>query len=86
MNIIELSDVDGDAVAITRQDDSTWITCTSGNEEVTVGPFSPSLLRSVLASGMLDVAQGSQSDITPAACEDAGGKLHHRTTWMKRSA
>ena len=39
MNTFELSDVDGDALTIISQDNSTWITCTSGAEEVTVGPF-----------------------------------------------
>jgi len=47
----ELPDIDGDALTLIRDGDSTWITCTSGREEVTVGPFSPSLLRIMLADG-----------------------------------
>lgn len=38
MNYIEMSDIDGDAVTITTRGDFSWITCTSGRDEVTVGP------------------------------------------------
>jgi hypothetical protein len=51
MRNIELSDVDGDALTIITQDDSTWITCTSGADEVTVGPFPRHLVEKVLTQG-----------------------------------
>jgi hypothetical protein len=52
MNTFELSDVDGDALTIISQDNSTWITCTSGAEEVTVGPFPRHLVQKVLTQGL----------------------------------
>lgn len=51
MNTFELSDVDGDALTIISQDNSTWITCTSGAEEVTVGPFPRHLVQKVFTQG-----------------------------------
>lgn len=38
MNSIELTDIDGDAVTIINRGDFSGITCTSGRDEVTVGP------------------------------------------------
>lgn len=52
MTTIELSDVDGDALTIISRDDSTWVTCTSGAEEVTVGPFPRHLVQKVLTQGL----------------------------------
>lgn len=51
MSNIELTDVDGDALTIYIRDESTWITCTSGTEEVTVGPFPTQVVRSVVDRG-----------------------------------
>lgn len=39
MSCIEMTDIDGDAVTITTRGDFSWITCTSGRDEVTVGPL-----------------------------------------------
>lgn len=50
MNSIEMTDVDGDALAFITREDSTWITCTSGADEVTVGPFPTRLVRGAFAS------------------------------------
>lgn len=38
VDYVELSDTAHDAITITTRRDSTWITCTSGPDEVTVGP------------------------------------------------
>lgn len=48
MNFLELTDPDSDALTITSDSAGTWITCTSGREEVTVGPFSAVELRATL--------------------------------------
>lgn len=48
MNSFEMTDIDGDALTFILRDGSTWITCTSGAEEVTVGPFPAHLLRRAL--------------------------------------
>lgn len=52
MSTIELTDADGDALSIISRGTSTWITCTSGSDEVTVGPFPTHLVRSVLGRGL----------------------------------
>ena len=48
MNSMELTDLDGDALTIITHGDDTWITCTSGPEEVTVGPIPSTQLHRVL--------------------------------------
>ena len=48
MNFVELTDRDGDALTITSDAAGTWITCSSGDEEVTVGPFPVGELRATL--------------------------------------
>ena len=48
MNVFELTDPDGDALTITSGGAGTWITCSSGDEEVTVGPFSTGALSAIL--------------------------------------
>lgn len=48
MNSIEMTDVDGDALTVISRGNGTWITCTSGPDEVTVGPFPTRLIRSAL--------------------------------------
>lgn len=50
MDSFEMTDIDGDALTFITRDGSTWITCTSGADEVTVGPFPSHLLRRALAS------------------------------------
>lgn len=52
MNSIELTDVDGDALTVITRDHSTWITCTSGRDEVTVGPFPARLVRRAFTSAI----------------------------------
>lgn len=49
MNFAELTDPDGDALTITSDSAGTWITCSSGGEEVTVGPFPTDELSATLA-------------------------------------
>lgn len=52
MVTIELSDPDGDALTVTTSADGIWFTCTSGDAEVTVGPFPvASVLSSLTESG-----------------------------------
>lgn len=52
MNNIEMTDVDGDALTLITREDGTWITCTSGRDEVTVGPFPTRLVRAVVERGL----------------------------------
>ena len=72
MNDIEMTDVDGDALTLISRDHRTWITCTSGADEVTVGPFPSRLLRTALLRPTGDGAGASTTVIshpspTPAA-------------------
>lgn len=39
MNSHEHTDPDGDALTITTHNGQAWITCTSGRDEVTIGPL-----------------------------------------------
>lgn len=48
LNVAELTDPDGDALTITSDYAGTWITCSSGDDEVTVGPFPTGELRATL--------------------------------------
>lgn len=48
LNVAELTDPDGDALTITSDCAGTWITCSSGDDEVTVGPFPTGELRATL--------------------------------------
>lgn len=50
MNSIEMTDLDGDALTLITRDGNAWITCTSGADEVTVGPFPLRMLRRALQS------------------------------------
>lgn len=50
MNSIEMTDVDGDALTVIMRDGDAWITCSSGTEEVTVGPFPLHLIQRALQS------------------------------------
>lgn len=52
MDNIEMTDVDGDALTLITREDGTWITCTSGRDEVTVGPFATRLVRTVLSRSL----------------------------------
>lgn len=36
---LELSDPDQDALTVHHDDTGVWVTCTSGEQEVTVGPL-----------------------------------------------
>ena len=49
VNPAELTDPDGDALTITSDSSGTWITCSSGDEEVTVGPFLADALSAALS-------------------------------------
>lgn len=44
-----MADADGDSVTIQVREDGTWITCTTDDGEVTVGPLSTSLLQVAVA-------------------------------------
>ena len=50
MDIIEITDPDGDALTLFLEDELIWITCTSGREEVTIGPLPSHLVRHSLLS------------------------------------
>lgn len=73
MSNIELTDVDGDALTIYIRDESTWITCTSGAEEVTVGPFPTHVVRSVVDRGF-EVEGGTLSALVRRTSQ-AGTRL-----------
>lgn len=73
MSNIELTDVDGDALTIYIRDESTWITCTSGTEEVTVGPFPTHVVRSVVDRGF-EVEGGTLSALVRRTSQ-AGTRL-----------
>lgn len=45
MDTIEMTDPDGDALTLFLEDEQIWITCTSGPEEVTIGPLPSPLVR-----------------------------------------
>lgn len=45
-----MTDPDGDALTIFREDEQIWITCTSGREEVTVGPLPSNIVSGSLLS------------------------------------
>ncbi|ATG52162.1 hypothetical protein CFK38_11990 [Brachybacterium vulturis] len=49
----ELTDPDGDALTITSDRAGTWITGSSGGDEVTVGPFPMGVLRAALTQQRL---------------------------------
>lgn len=52
MATIELSDGDGDAVTLTMDASGLWITCTTVDTEVTVGPFTVEALLSPLTGSL----------------------------------
>lgn len=47
---LELTDRDGDALAMHIDDSGAWVTCTSGAQEITIGPLAPELLERWLAA------------------------------------
>ncbi len=55
MHAAELTDPDGDALTISSDGAGIWITCTSGGEEVTVGPFPTG----AVTAGLTDVLPAS---------------------------
>lgn len=52
MKTTELTDTDGDALTITQRLDGTWITCTKGAEEVTIGPIPTDAIRNAFEQQM----------------------------------
>lgn len=44
MTVAEYTDIDGDALALTSDSRGLWVTCTTDDAEVTVGPFPPETL------------------------------------------
>ncbi|MGO2311673.1 MAG: hypothetical protein ACTH6A_06585 [Brachybacterium tyrofermentans] len=52
MKTTELTDTDGDALTITQRLDGTWITCTKGAEEVTIGPIPTDAIRNAFEQPM----------------------------------
>ena len=67
MKTTELTDTDGDALTITQRLDATWITCTKGAEEVTIGPVPTDAIRHAFETPMGDdLADGG---VTAAAIE-----------------
>lgn len=50
MSTFELSDIDGDALAVIADRHGVWITCTTEGDEVTVGPFRLGALDEALAA------------------------------------
>lgn len=82
MSNIELTDVDGDALTIYIRDESTWITCTSGAEEVTVGPFPTHVVRSFVDRGfqveagtLSSLVRSTSSEARPRPADTGGGRV-----------
>lgn len=48
---LELSDRDHDALTLNLDDAGVWVTCTSGEQEVTIGPVASAELSAWLATG-----------------------------------
>lgn len=48
---LELSDPDRDALTLHLDDAGLWVTCTSGGQEVTVGPLAREAIAGWLAAG-----------------------------------
>ncbi|MGO2360476.1 MAG: hypothetical protein ACTH6N_05030, partial [Brachybacterium tyrofermentans] len=67
MKTIELTDIDGDALTISQRLDATWITCTKGAEEVTVGPVPTDAVRHAFQEPMGD--GDADGGVTAAAFE-----------------
>lgn len=78
MKTTELTDTDGDALTITQRLDGTWITCTKGAEEVTIGPIPTDAIRNAFEQPM----GGDDMDggVTAAAIE---AEVDGRATWAK---
>lgn len=48
---LELTDRDRDALTMHLDDSGVWVTCTSGDREVTIGPIAREALANWLAAG-----------------------------------
>ncbi|GAA4518388.1 hypothetical protein GCM10023160_00350 [Brachybacterium paraconglomeratum] len=48
LDVVELTDPEGDALTLTTDAEGIWITCTTDGDEVTVGPFPADSLRDAL--------------------------------------
>lgn len=81
MNSIEMSDVDGDALTFISHEDRTWITCTSGADEVTVGPFSTRLLRGAISPQLEGMDQVAATLVTNAPAPDLPGADARERAW-----
>ncbi|MBK0330398.1 hypothetical protein I8D64_03165 [Brachybacterium sp. MASK1Z-5] len=58
MDNIEMTDADGDSVTLQVREDGTWITCTTTDGEVTVGPLPTSVLQVAVAkAGVFSATQ-----------------------------
>lgn len=75
MNSIEMSDGDGDALTVISRDHRTWITCTSGADEVTVGPFSTRSLRGALLPAIAEGGQVTATVISRSAAPQPVSEL-----------
>lgn len=73
MDSFEMTDIDGDALTFITRDGSTWITCTSGADEVTVGPFPAHLLRRALASEVQQNEQFTTTFLSSSAPSSGAG-------------
>lgn len=93
MNSIELTDVEGDALSIITRGDVAWVTCTSGQQEVTVGPFPTRLVHTMFRRGVSDddstwsvlLGPTGQSD---RAAGDLSGRVRDEAweTFVEKSA
>lgn len=54
MNSNEYTDTDGDALTITTRGNDVWITCTTDQSEVTIGPISRATLHAAFAADIMD--------------------------------
>lgn len=52
---LELSDRDHDALTMHLDAAGVWVTCTSGDKEITIGPVAGEVLSAWLVSGQVDV-------------------------------
>lgn len=54
VRVVEATDPDGDALTVIADAQGVWITCTSADDEVTLGPFTAAAL-----DGMLSLLSGA---------------------------
>ncbi|HEX7350553.1 hypothetical protein [Brachybacterium sp.] len=57
VHAVEATDPDGDALTVTMDAQGVWVTCTSGDDEVTLGPFPATAMEEALRA-LVAVSRG----------------------------